>query len=261
MSDDEKLREYLRKNAEKEALEPETPKEEPPAGKSMKSPLEWYNSDKIKGIFVITGFLTFFPFCILAWVNSEWGVDMNTCILVGAVIWGTGMAINVGVNGYRMSRYGKWVRGEYYKLVGWNEFFANRSKKYWGRTLLYTNARITFNLTPNATDVQREAIKVFTANLVKDWNKDHDEMDWEPGKGSPKTFSTDGKAIAGDVSERNLRMIITALVPKFIPLAKLIGPNLANVTITGKGDEREYFVKEDKEDAHDRNESWNRRHS
>ena len=219
------------------------------------SPQSWYYSGLIKEVAVITGMITFFPTIILFYLNSKWGVDAMTALTYGIVIWSLGMIINIASYIYRRTRYTRWVRGEHYKLVGLNEFFATRTPTFWTKRT-YTYVKIIFNLAPITSEANRQALKEFIDHEVASLNKWYGETDWEPGKGIPKDFKANKNNIICEISQGGLRRIITILSSKFIPLSKSLGSNLLDVTIHSNTKESQYSVTDEKTGVYEREEFY-----
>lgn len=244
MSDQEKLQEYLRENAPKAAKKKVTPPPPTPKKVQLKTPLSWYTRKIVGDIIGFTVIITVVGYLLYLYldVNMEWGSDAAT--RVGLLFWATLMAINVGFNIYRLNRYKAWISGAYYKLTGWDDFFRKRSELYWSARR-YTNIKIIIKLTPEAGDIHLGAVKAFTKSIIEKWNKRYQEIDWEPGYGKPKDLVSNGTTISGDISLAEVMYLVKILVPRFLPLAKLLGNKLGEVVI--ESNDKEELIKTKKE--------------
>jgi len=161
------------------------------------------------------------------------------------------MVTNLGVNLYRLARYKIWIRGGFYKVNGWDDFFRKRSEMYWSKRF-YTNVRIIVKLTPDATDLHLDAVKVFTKKAVKKWDKRYEGIEWEPGFGQPKDFVSNGTAIFGDISRAEIRHLVKILIGGFLPLSKILGNKLSEVMIESNTKEDHIKTRKVSRNAYDR---------
>ena len=261
MTDEERLQEYLRQNTPKaKKVEAPVPKVSTPVrSKSKKTPTEWYYGRVIPEFVTIMGFATFFPAIILGWLNSEWRLEKELAWTLGIAISGAALVVMSFVTINRLIRYSRWRQNRYYKVTGWEEFFVNRTADFW-KQRNYTNIRITINLAPGASDLHREVVKTFTASIIRKWNKQYQDKDLEWIGSVPKDLNTDGRAIYGDISQREMPWVIKIFV-KFIPLSRLLKDHLVEVVISSNAKEKTHEMKEVKDDPSDRADDWMRRHS
>jgi hypothetical protein len=256
MTDEEKLRDYLRQNAPKP--EGDAPKPEAPAqGKSLakETHTSWYKG-QVWGVFRwVSIFITFFVGVIFAYLNSEWGLETERAVTIGGSLWATGIFIISAITIYRLSRYSKWVNSGYYKLMGWDEFFTKRTSDFWNQRN-YTNVRISFNLAPEASELHRQVLKTFTNMMVEKWGKRYQHKDYEWIGGAPKDLGTNGTSLYGEFSQGELMKIVKILVPQFVPVAKMLGTNLHDVVIKCDNKERHQEQRPEKDDPSENQRQW-----
>jgi hypothetical protein len=257
MTDEEKLRQYLRQNTLEEK-KVESPQKEEPApvfSKSKTTPTEWY-SDKLWSLFrFVMMFGLFLPALVLAVMTQDSGLEVESAVVIGLLI-AAGEAIVMGsLLLYRYLRYKRWMNGKYYRVTGWQQFFANRTKKFWEQRN-YTTVRVDFHLAANASDLHRQVLKTFTAKAVSKWKKDYEEMKFI-GK-APKELQSSGGSIYGEISQRELIRFMRILNPKFIPVSKLLGEYLQDVVIKSDSIEKTFEIRksEDPDDDYTKNQRW-----
>ena len=257
MSDEEKLKAYLRQNAQKPkpVEEPEPEVTAPIKYKGKETPGSWYSSRLWPTFRWTSIFGTFFTGVLFLAINDRGGLDRESAFTIGGSIWVIFMAVNIAITVRRLTRYSKWIKGGYYKLIGWNEFFAKRTKDFWEERN-YTYVQITFNLTPDATDLHRQVRKAFLNKMVEKWNKGYQDKDLEWTGKAPKDFQANGEALYGDVSQRELLTIVKMLAPRFIPVSKMLGTKLQDVVIKSDSKEVTHNMREEKEDSSENARQW-----
>lgn len=263
MTDEEKLQEYLRDNAPKSRKKEEDPQPEvvkPVIPKSKKKPIAWYRGRVAGDFFGVMLFATFFPAVALGVMENNGTLTFEEAWAYGFLVIGSAVAFMIFLSIYKMNRYTSWLNNKYYKISGWNEFFEKRTDEFWSQRN-YTTIRISFNLTENATDLHREALKAFTAKIIRKWNKQYQDKDLEWIGSIPKDLQSNGSAIYGDISQRELMWMLKIMNPRFIPLSKLLRHHLQDVVLKSDSKERQFEMKEVKDDPSDRADSWMRRHS
>lgn len=249
MNDQEKLQEYVRDNTPKERRKKADPLPPPPKKVQNKTALSWYTRKiigDIIGFTVISSVVSYMTYLYLE-SNVAWEVEAATSVAL--TVWAVIMALNVGWNLFRLNRYRSWVRGEYYKLTGWDEFFSKRSELYWSARR-YTHVKILIKLAPDATDLHVNAAKAFAKKTVEWWDKRYEGIDWEPGYGKPKDLTSMGTTIQGEISLAEVMLLVKILARRFMPLAKLLGNKLSEVVI--ESNDKEELIKVKKESRSDR---------
>ena len=246
MSNDEKLKDYLRQNKVKAEPKKAEIKPMPQLGGMTPS---WFMLRRLP--------LQFFMLCIylLAFMVIV-GVTLGKLLPgdAGLLYTFAAMAAIVLVCAgwwlYQFSVYRKWTSGKLYPVVGWNELLASRSKVFWKKEF-YISITVSFKLSNHATGLHHEAINLFLKNMVSKRQK-YANMDWHAG-GHPVDFTVNKKTITGDVDSTALKWLADMLSKKFISLSKLLGEALESVSIEYTGYEREYRHKYTGRDAHERN--------
>lgn len=249
MSEEERLQEYMRRNAvEEERQEPPAP----PAptvnpSSTRKTAWSWYFTHATTVFGYTSFFISFFVPMAFLYANSQQGMDASRAMLIGGSVWGTLMLVNTGYYALRLTRFNSWINNRYYKLVGWDDFFAKRTAAYWKENIS-APVKMSFNLTDDASDVHRQALAVFTKKMVKNWGKKYQDkdMDWI-GK-PPADLQTDGQRIYGDLRSGDLRQVVKICAVQFLPLAKLLGNKLKNVTISTSNKETTHSQREEKDE-------------
>jgi hypothetical protein len=249
MNDQEKLQEYMRENTPKAATKKSTPPPPTPKKVRERTASSWYTRKIIGDIIGFTVVATMIAGLLYMYLDSnmEWAEERAG--LVAGTLWAVLMTLNVGANLYRLNRYNAWIRGEYYKLTGWDSFFSKRSELYWVQRR-YTAVKIVIKLTPDATDIHTGAVKAFTKMIVEKWDKRYEGIDWEPGYGKPKDLVSNGTTISGDISLAEVMQLVKILVGRFLPLAKLLGNKLSEVVI--ESNDKEELIKTKKVSRSDR---------
>jgi hypothetical protein len=262
MTDEEKLKEYLQDNTPKRKKLAVSKPFEPDAVKIKpnKTATAWYRGNVISDVLGVMLFATFFPAVALGIMENNGVLNVDEAWTLGIIIIGSIFVFTVGLSVYKYMRYTAWMNNKYYKVSGWKEFFEKRTPDFWDERN-YTNVRINFNLSPAATDLHREALKAFTAKIIHKWDKEYQDKDLEWIGSIPKDLQSNGTSIYGDISKRELLWFLKIMVPKFMPLSRLLKDNLKEVTISSGSKESTHEMKEEKEDVYDRADSWTRRHS
>lgn len=248
MSDDEKLKEYIRENTPTQRTEIHTPPPpQTPRKPHTKSPLSWY----VVRVIIDFIFKTFYGMMIgLMAYTVIYTVDQGIAGPAGIGVMVLLFVANIVWTMYRYGRYTSWLRGVYYKHSGWDEFFAKRSELFW-KERRYTNVKVTIKLNPGAGDLHRNAVQAFTKKIVQEWDKRYEGIDWEIGYGKPKDFTASGNSFQGEISYVEISYLLKILIPKFMPLAKLLGDKLAEVTITSDTSEHRVEAKKVKREIGD----------
>lgn len=249
MSDTDKLQEYIRDNTPKKTKTKSTPPPPIPKKDQPRTALSWYTRKIVGDIIGFTFIATVLGFLSYLYLNSNMGWEEEPATQVALIIWFSLMALNVGAQLYRLSRYRTWVRGGYYKLRGWDDFFRKRSELYWVQRR-YTNIKVIIKLTPDATPIHLDAAKAFVKQRIVKWKKRYEGIEWEPGYGKPKDLVGNGTTIQGDISLAEVMELVKILVGRFLPLSKLLGDKLAEVVI--ESNEAEDLIKTKKVSRMDR---------
>lgn len=249
MSDQEKLQEYMRENAPKPSKKKPAPPPPTPKKVQQKTASSWYTRKIIGDIMGFSFIFVVISYLLYLYLDSNLAWDEEPAATVAGSVWVSLMALMVGWNLYRLNRYKSWIRGEFYKLTGWDDFFRKRSELYWVQRR-YTNMKIIIKLTPDATDLHIGAVKAFTKKTIEKWDKRYEGIDWEPGYGKPKDLVSSGTAIHGDISLAEVMVLVKILVIQFRPLAQLLGNKLAEVTI--ESNDKEELIKTKKVSRQDR---------
>lgn len=240
MSDQEKLQNYIRENTPKQARKKPVPPPPTPKKVQQKTPLSWYTRKIVGDILGFTFIATVLSFLLYLYLDSNMAWESGPATGAGASFWAALMAVNVGFNLYRLNRYKVWIANGYYKLKGWDDFFRKRSQQYWYQRR-YTNIKIVIKLAPDAGDVHLGAVKAFTKSVIQRWDKRYEGIEWEPGYGKPKDLVSNGTTISGDISLAEVMHLVKILVPRFLPLAKLLGDKLNEVVI--ESNDKEELIK------------------
>ena len=230
MSDSEKLEEYISRNAPKSTEKKLVPPPPTPKKKQLKTPLSWYRSKVIGDIVGFTVISSVVSGITAAFLFNNSYLDPQILTLISWAVWVVLMSLNVSINLYRLQRYTRWIKGELYKINGWDDFFRIRSESFWTKRN-YTQLKIIIKLTPEATDLHLNAVKTFTKKTVEKWDKRYEGIEWEPGMGTPKDLVSNGTSLQGEFSRAELMQLVKILITRFLPLARLLGNKLWHVTI------------------------------
>jgi hypothetical protein len=246
MSNDEKLKEYLRQNK----IKPEPKRVEiRPAVETKGMTTSWFMLRQLPlKVFMLLIYLLAFMVIVGVTLDKFLPGDEGLLYTFAAMA-----VIGLACAGwwlYQFSQYKKWISGKLYPITGWAELLASRSKVFWKKEF-YIPVTVNFKLTSNATGLHHEAIMLFLKNTVSNKRK-YSDMDWHAG-GHPSDFKVNKKSITGDVDTQALNWLAETLSKNFIPLSKLLGNALESVTMEYEGYEREYRHKYRGRDPHERN--------
>jgi hypothetical protein len=250
VTQDEELKEYLRKNA----LRPEAKKPEPKldAKPGTMTPKKLFFRG-LRGylpvLFLFLPLIGIIAFTGFSKLYSESIAGLYTLTLLAVIVLSS-----AGWWGYRFIQYTNWTNGRIYPFHGWQEFLAQRSRNYW-KGEYYISVSIAVRFSKDASPLHREAVGLFFTNVVRKRGKKYEEMEWHAG-GRPTDFTAHGPALTGDISQRQMEWFIKIFVHQFQTVAKLLGNTLASVTIEAKGNEREFIHKKQRRDAYERQSSF-----
>lgn len=249
MTEEEKLRDYLRKNAVEEEPKPKAPapKINPAETTSMSKP---FTHDI--GIWTFRVLLFMFPIALVVsyTLHDVYKFDETetwtwTFVILGAygLFWLMLWVI-------RFQMYNSWTKSEPYPLVGWDEFISKRTRDFWKKGV-YTPITVTIKLKPGATPLHKQAAITFLDNWVNKWSYKFGNMDWKSNS-RPNDYKITGTSISGDVGVYQVNILIVVLSRKFLPLSKLLGDHLESVTIKSDTKEVQYSRIKSRSNAHDR---------
>jgi hypothetical protein len=246
MSNDEKIKEYLRQNK----IKPEPQKVEiKPAFETKGMTPNWFMLRQLPWK-VLMLLIYLLAFMIIVGVTLSKFLPGDEGLLYTFAAMAIIVLASAGWWLHKFSQYRKWKSGKLYPVVGWAELLASRSKVFWKKEF-YISITVGFNLANNATGLHHEAVTLFLKNTVSNKRK-YANMDWHAG-GHPSDFKVNKKSMTGDVDALALSWLVETLSKKFIPLSKLLGNALESVTLEYDGYEREYRHKYRGRDAHERN--------
>jgi hypothetical protein len=253
MTDEEKLKDYLKRNAPKnhKPVAEATPIPKADAPPRSRSPIAFYRRKVIGEIVACTFVIFLVSFLAFGYLISKTSLDDTTAFAWVLSIAASLMLPVIAISLYYWSRYLNWINNKYYVLNGWNNFFEIRSASFWKKRM-YTNVRISFKLKSSATDLHRDALLTFIKKVIKKWNKRYTQIDWEPGYGTPKDLVSDGMSFHGDISQAELTSVVKMLTSEFIPVATLLGSHLEEVLIKSQAAESERKTKKVSRNAYDR---------
>lgn len=254
MNDQEKLQEYIRDNTPKDTKKKPAPPPPTPKKAKNRTPLSWYSRKIVGDIIGFTVIATVVSWLVYLYLHSNMSWEEEPAGDAMRIVWVSIMVVNISWNIYRLNRYKAWVRGEYYKITGWDDFFRRRSELYWVQRR-YTNVKIVIKLAPEASELHVSAAKAFTKKTVEKWDKRYEGIEWEPGYGKPKDLVSNGTTIYGEISLAEVMELVNILLPRFMPLAKLLGDKLSEVVVESGDKEELIKTKKDSKDAYERQSS------